>query len=223
MRVRLRKRATCLMGNSGMSVSFLLVSAFCLLLSAFFSPVHAQPGGPGPSSPLYGARPGTGKVSTGLPPALQKVGIEQRLHAQLPLDATFKDEAGNTVQLAQYFGKRPVVLSLVYYSCPMLCTQVLNGMVGTFRALSFTPGDEFDVVSISFDARETPALATEKKKLYLDYLPAAKRSQASSGWHFLTGDEANIRRVTEAVGFHYTYDSATNQFAHASGIMVMTP
>jgi len=100
---------------------------------------------------------------------------------------------------------------------------VLNGMVGALRALSFTPGSEFDVVTVSFDARETPALATEKKKLYLDYLPAAKRSQASSGWHFLTGDEANIRRVTEAVGFHYTYDSATNQFAHASGIMVMTP
>ncbi|MEO8434199.1 MAG: SCO family protein [Pyrinomonadaceae bacterium] len=222
MRVRLRKRAIST-ANSRPSVSCRLWSAVCLLLFAFCLPVQAQPGGPGPSSPLYGARPETGKVSTGLPPALQKVGIDQRLNAQLPLDATFKDEAGNTVQLSQYFGKRPVVLSLVYYSCPMLCTQVLNGMVGTFRALSFTPGSEFDVVTVSFDARETPALATEKKKLYLDYLPAAKRSQAANGWHFLTGDEANIRRLTEAVGFRYNFDVATNQFAHASGIMVMTP
>ena len=203
----------------------LFITAFCLLLTAhcLLLIVHAQPGAPGPSSPLYGARPETGKVSTGLPPALQKVGIEQRLNDQLPLDATFKDEAGHTVRLDQYFGKRPVVLALVYYSCPMLCTQVLNGMVGTFRALSFTPGAEFDVVTVSFDSRETPALAAEKKKLYLDYLPAAKRAQAANGWHFLTGDENNIRRVTEAVGFRYNFDAATNQFAHASGIMVMTP
>ena len=178
---------------------------------------------PQPSSPLYGARPETGKVSTGLPPALQKVGIDQRLNEQVPLDAVFKDESGNTVQLGQYFGKRPVVLSLVYYSCPMLCNQVLNGMAGTFKALSFKPGEEFDVVTVSFDSRETPALAAAKKKTYVDYLPAASRSSAVNGWHFLTGDEANIRRLTEAVGFRYNFDAATNQFAHASGIMVLTP
>lgn len=200
-----------------------LLYAVCLLLSAFCLLAQAQPGGPGPSSPLYGARPETGKVSTGLPPALQKVGIEQRLNEQLPLDATFKDEVGNTVQLGQYFGKRPVVLALVYYSCPMLCTQVLNGMTGAFRALSFTPGAEFDVVTVSFDSRETPELAAAKKKLYLDYLPEKRRAQAANGWHFLTGDENNIRRLTEAVGFRYNFDAATNQFAHASGIMVATP
>ncbi|HEY3027086.1 MAG TPA: SCO family protein [Pyrinomonadaceae bacterium] len=201
----------------------LLPVAFVVLLSAFCTPVHAQPGMPQPSSPLYGARPETGKVSTGLPPALQKVGIDQRLNEQVPLDAVFKDESGNTVQLGQYFGKRPVVLSLVYYSCPMLCNQVLNGMVGTFKALSFKPGEEFDIVTVSFDSRETPALAAAKKKTYVDYLPAGSRLKAMNGWHFLTGDEANIRRLTEAVGFRYNFDAATNQFAHASGIMVLTP
>jgi len=211
-------------------VSFILRSpflpvAFGLLLTAYCSlpTAHAQVGGPGPSSPLYGARPETGKVSTGLPPALQKVGIDQKLNEHLPLDAVFKDENGNEVKLAQYFGKRPVVLSLVYYSCPMLCNQVLNGMVGTFKGLSFKPGEEFEVVTISFDSRETPALAAAKKKTYVAYFPEAKRATIESGWHFLTGDEANIRRVTEAVGFRYNFDVATNQFAHASGIMVLTP
>jgi protein SCO1/2 len=116
-----------------------------------------------------------------------------------------------------------VLLSLVYYSCPMLCNQVLNGMVGTFKALSFRPGEEFDVVTISFDAREKPELAAAKKKTYVEYFPEAKRASIDSGWHFLTGDEANIRRVTDAVGFRYNFDAATNQFAHASGIMVITP
>jgi protein SCO1/2 len=196
----------------------LLLTAHCLLLTA-----QAQIGGPGPSSPLYGARPETGKVSTGLPPALQKVGIDQKLNEQLPLDAVFKDESGNEVKLGQYFGKRPVILSLVYYSCPMLCNQVMNGMVGAFKGLAFVPGDEFDVVTISFDARETATLAAAKKKTYVEYFPAAKQATIASGWHFLTGDETNIRRVTDAVGFRYNFDAATNQFAHASGIMVVTP
>jgi protein SCO1 len=196
----------------------LLLTAHCLLLTA-----HAQIGGPGPSSPLYGARPETGKVSTGLPPALQKVGIDQKLNEQLPLDAVFKDESGDEVKLGQYFGKRPVILSLVYYSCPMLCNQVMNGMVGAFKGLAFVPGDEFDVVTISFDARETSTLAAAKKKTYVEYFPAAKQATIASGWHFLTGDETNIRRVTDAVGFRYNFDAATNQFAHASGIMVVTP
>ena len=202
------------------SPSPLLPVAFVLLLTAHCSllTIHAQPGMPQPSSPLYGARPETGRVSTGLPPALQKVGIDQRLNEQVPLDAVFKDESGNTVQLGQYFGKRPVVLSLVYYSC-----QVLNGMAGTFKALSFKPGEEFDIVTVSFDSRETPALAAAKKQTYVDYLPQASRSKAMNGWHFLTGDEVNIRRLTEAVGFRYNFDVATNQFAHASGIMVLTP
>jgi len=141
----------------------------------------------------------------------------------LPLDAVFKNENGESVKLGDYFGKKPVLLSLVYYECPMLCNQVLNGMVTNFRVLAFQPGQEFEVVTVSFDNRETPALAAAKKKTYIDYLPAAKREGAAKGWHFLTGDAANIKRLTEAVGFRYRFDSETNQFAHASAIYVATP
>lgn len=186
--------------------------------------VFAQPAGPpGPSSPLYGARPESGRPSTGLPTALKDVRIEQKLNQQLPLDLVFRDESGQEVKLGQYFGNKPVVLALVYYDCPMLCTQVLNGMVTSFRVLPFQIGNEYDVVTVSFDPRETSALATKKKKVYIDYLPDKMREGANSGWHFLTGDPANIAQLTEAVGFHYRYDDATKQFAHASAIMVATP
>jgi protein SCO1/2 len=186
--------------------------------------VFAQPAGPpGPSSPLYGARPETGSPSSGLPTALKDVRIEQKLNQQLPLDLVFRDESGQQVKLGQYFGTKPVVLALVYYDCPMLCTQVLNGMVTSFRVLPFQIGNEYDVVTVSFDPRETNVLATSKKKIYVDYLPEKMRAGASSGWHFLTGDPASIAQLTEAVGFHYRYDEATKQFAHASAIMVATP
>ena len=178
---------------------------------------------PGPSSPLYGARPEAGAVSSGLPAPLRDVRIEQKLNQQLPLDLTFRDESGRDVKLGDYFGRKPVVLAFVYYDCPMLCTQVLNGMVTSFRVLPFEIGKEFEVVSISFDPRETPALAQKKKKIYVDYLPERMRADAANGWHFLTGDQANIGRITEAAGFHYRYDETTKQFAHASGIMLTTP
>jgi len=177
---------------------------------------------PGPSSPLYGARPETGTVSTGLPAPLRDVKIEQKLNQQLPLDLTFRDESGNDVKLGQFFGHKPVVLAFVYYACPMLCTQVLNGMVTSFRVLPFEIGKEYDVVTISFDPRETPALAQKKKAVYVNYLPEKMRADAANGWHFLTGDQANIEKITEAVGFHYHYDEKTKQFAHASGIMLAT-
>lgn len=180
-------------------------------------------GPPGPSSPLYGARPSAGNPSTGLPSALRDVRIEQKLNQQLPLDLSFRDENGQQVNLGKYFGKKPVVLSLVYYDCPMLCTQVLNAMITSFRVLPFEVGKEFDVVTISFDPRETPELAAAKKKVYVDYLPQKMQAGAGAGWHFLTGDAANIERITDAVGFRYHYDEATKQFAHASGIMVATP
>lgn len=186
------------------------------------SSVFAQ-GPPGPSSPLYGARPEAGNPSTGLPTALRDVKIEQKLDQQLPLDLPFRDENGNQVKLGQYFGKKPVVLSFVYYDCPMLCTQVLNAMVTSFRVLPFQIGNEYDVVTVSFDPRETNALATAKKKVYVDYLPEKMRAGARSGWHFLTGDPENIAKLTDAVGFRYHYDEATKQFAHASGIMLTTP
>ena len=183
----------------------------------------AQPGGPGPSSPLYGARPTSGTSSNGLPVALRDVGIDQKLNQELPLDLVFKDETGQDVKLRQYFGEKPVVLALVYYDCPMLCTQILNGMISPLRVLPFQIGKEFDVVTVSFDPREKSDLAAAKKKVYVNYLPEAARAGATKGWHFLTGDESSIKRLTDAVGFRYHYDEATKQFAHASAIIVSTP
>jgi len=180
-------------------------------------------GRPRGASPLYSSKPYEPSAPSGLPSVLKEVGIDQKLNQPLPGDAVFKDETGNEVRLASYFGKRPIVLALVYYDCPMLCTQVLNGMVGSFKTLSLKPGEDFDVISISFDPRETPALAAAKKNLYVNNLPESKRSGATAGWHVLTGNEENIKRVTEAVGFRYRFDQSTNQFAHASAIYVVTP
>ena len=191
------------------------IFVFCLLLTA-----SAQPGAPQPNSPLYGAAPSLGQTSSGLPKALKSVGIDQRLNEQVPLDAVFKDEQGREVRLGQFFNGKPVVLSLVYYTCPMLCNQVLNGMLGSFRQVSFNMGEQYDVVTVSFDPRETPDLAAAKKSTYIK---AYNRPGAEASWHFLTGDEANIKRLTEAVGFRYVWDEQTKQFAHASGIMVLTP
>ena len=154
------------------------------------------------------------------PTPLTQVTIEQRLDTQLPLDAQFRDEYGNTVQLGKYFGTRRVVLALVYYECPMLCTQILNGVVRAAKVLSFAPGKEYDVVAISFDARETPKEAAAKKAVYMkDY----GHPETAAAWHFLTGDVNSIKRVTEAVGFRYVWDPHSGQFAHASAIYVLTP
>jgi len=163
---------------------------------------------------------------TGLVPANQKpeilkdIGIEQRLDAQLPLDAPLRDEAGRAVRLGDYFGKRPVVLAFVYYNCPMLCTQVLNGLVGSLNVISLDAGADFDVVAISFDSRDKPSDAAAKKDAYLTRY---KRPNSAGGWHFLTGDEATITRLTKAAGFRFRYDEGLDQFAHASAIMVVTP
>ena len=194
-----------------------------LLILCLHVVANAQAGPPGPSSPLYGARPTSGTTSNGLPVALREVGIDQKLNQELPLDLVFKDEAGQEVKLRQYFGQKPIVLALVYYDCPMLCTQILNGMITPFRVLPFQVGKEFDVVTVSFDPREKPELAAAKKKVYVNYLPEAARANAANGWHFLTGDASSIKQLTDAVGFRYHYDEATKQFAHASAIMVATP
>ncbi len=156
----------------------------------------------------------------GLPVPLRKVGIDQRLNNQVPLDLVFRDELGQEVKLGNYFGQRPVILSLVYYDCPMLCTQVLNGLVGSMKALKFNVGREYEVVTVSFDAREKPELAREKKA---GYMVRYGRAGAEQGWHFLTGDEASIKALTESVGFRFAWDDETKQFAHASGIMILTP
>jgi len=154
------------------------------------------------------------------PPMLREVGIDQKLSAPLPLALSFQDETGRTIQLRQYFGEKPVILAFVYYECPMLCTQVLNGLLESLETLSFDVGKEFNVVTVSFDPGETPKLAAEKKA---SYLKQYERAGAEQGWHFLTGDSAAIRQLTSTVGFRYKYDSVTDQFAHASGIMVITP
>src|SRR4030095_3097810 len=156
------------------------LAVLSLLLASFCLPAFSQ-GGPPPNAPLYGARTDAGPATTGLPPALKEVGIDQKLNQDLPLELIFRDENGTPVKLGQYFGKKPVVLALVYYSCPMLCTQILNGMVTTFRALPFQIGKEFDVVTVSFDPRETPALAAAKKKTYVDYLRPETQSNAAIG------------------------------------------
>jgi len=177
---------------------------------------------PQPNSPLYGGGLNQGKTSAGLPPVLNKVGIDQKLNEQLPLDAVFKDENGNEVKLGDYFGKRPVILALVYYECPMLCNEVLNGLTGSLKSLSFDTGKDFDVVAISFDARENdkPDLAKNKKE---SYMKRYGRPGTENGWHFLTGTQSEIDKVAKAVGFNYYWDEKSDQFAHAGGIMVATP
>lgn len=154
------------------------------------------------------------------PLPLKHVGIDQKLNAQVPLNLKFKDETGKTVRLGDYFGKRPVILAPVYYECPMLCTQILNGLVRTLKAVTFNPGEEYEVVVFSFDARDTTALAAEKKA---NYLRRYDRKGTDAGWHFLTGDPDSIKALTSAIGFRYVWDAHTNQFAHASGVMVLTP
>jgi protein SCO1/2 len=167
-----------------------------------------------------GIRPSAGPPSNAMPAALQQVKFDQKLDAQLPADAMFKDDTGKTVRLGDYFGERPVVLAFVYYECPMLCNQILNGLVSGVGVLDQTVGTDFDVVAISFDARETPTQAAAKKATYLDRY---QRPGSERGWHFLTGDEATIKRVTDTAGFQFAWDAASQQFAHASGIIVTTP
>ncbi|HEV3470097.1 MAG TPA: SCO family protein [Pyrinomonadaceae bacterium] len=157
----------------------------------------------------------------GTPDALRDVKIDQRLGGQVPLDLKLRDEAGREVRLAEYFQKgRPVVLTLVYYECPMLCNQILNGLVGALDGVSFTPGKEFEIVTVSFDPRETPELAARKKETYVRRY---RREGAAAGWHFLTGEEAEVRRLAGAVGFGYVWDERSQQFAHSSAVMVATP
>jgi len=155
-----------------------------------------------------------------LPRQLRGVGIDQRLNNQVPLNLKFRDESGQTVTLASYFGKGPVILSLVYYTCPMLCTMAENGLLNTLRDVSFNIGEQYQVVTISIDPTETPEMAMGKKAVYVGLYgrPAAKH-----GWHFLVGDEPSIRTLANAVGFHYNYIPETRQYAHATGITVLTP
>ena len=178
---------------------------------------QAEPGFPQPRFGMM--EPGT--LATAKLPQLDDVTFKQRLNTTLPLDTTFKDEAGRTVTLAQYFGgRKPVVLAFVYYSCPMLCTQVINGVSSAVKVLPFSPGTDFDVVFISFDPRDKPETAAAKKTAVLNYW--SMQSQAGA-WHFLTGEAPQIQEVTSAAGFFYKWDEPTKQYAHMSGVLVLTP
>jgi protein SCO1/2 len=154
------------------------------------------------------------------PVALRGVDLEQKLGSKVPLDLRFRDEAGRAVQLKEYFGSRPLILSFVYYGCEDLCPLVLDGLVRSLRPLSFNIGDQFDVLTVSFDPRDTPALAAAKKQ---DFVGQYSRPGAEKGWHFLTGDEAAIKRLTEAAGFRFNYESEKDRFGHATGILLLTP
>jgi len=154
------------------------------------------------------------------PPGLKNVGIEQHLNEQIPPALRFRDETGNAVQLSDYFGRKPMILNLVYYQCPMLCGEVLSGLESALRVLKFDVGKEFDVLTVSFDPKETPEMAAAKKA---EYLKRYGRPGAAQGWHFLTGPPASIDALTKAAGFQYQYDPKNGQFAHATAIMVLTP
>src|ERR1700730_4289433 len=161
-----------------------------------------------------------GQSSAVMPAALQNVGFEPQLNAPIPLDLPFIDESGSPVRLRDYFKRKPVVLAFVYYGCPMLCNQVEQGVVGALRMLSFTPGRDYDVVFVSFDPRESADMAAQKKQSALAHF---RRPETAQGWHFLTGTKESIDAATEAANFRYSFDAKTNRFAHASGIMLITP
>ncbi len=161
-----------------------------------------------------------GLPASSVPAMVQGVGIDQNLNAQIPLELKFKDETGQTVRLGQYFRQKPVVMALVYYECPGLCDLILNGLSHTMQQISLNVGSDYEVVTVSFDPKDTWQLATAKKA---NYIEKYNRPGAKEGWHFLTGDQASIKSLTETVGFHYNYDPISKQFAHASAIYVLTP
>ncbi|MBI5091908.1 MAG: SCO family protein [Candidatus Hydrogenedentes bacterium] len=163
---------------------------------------------------------GAAQAQMKAPNPYSDIRIDQKLGDQIPLDLEFTDEDGKAVRLRDYFGAKPVVLTLVYYECPMLCTEVLRSSLDAFNALSFGMGNEYTVLTVSINPNDTAELAAAKKKTHLDNY---KRGGGADGWHFLTGKQDAISALADSVGFHYVYDEATKQYAHASGIMVITP
>ena len=178
-----------------------------LLAPAVLLNASGAPGSPPPDAPLP-------------PPPIKEVGFDQKLGEAIPLDLVFRDEADESVRLARYFGKRPVVLSLVYFNCPMLCGMTTDGLVRSVRALRFEPGTDYEILSVSFDPHETAEVASEKKRTVMAQYG---RKSGPGGWHFLTGDAVSVAALTKAVGFRYVWDAEQKQFAHATGITVLTP
>ena len=195
-----------------------------LALSVFSGATQAQNNADTPAPLNYGRASASAVKSQAPGPqdrALSSVRWEQKLNSQLPLEVPFKDEAGRDVKLGQYFtGHRPVVLAMIFYNCTMLCSQVLNGTMTGLKGTQYTPGKEYDVVIISINPTETPALAATNKK---NYLAEYGFTGTEDGWHFLTGTEANIRKVTDSAGYFYSYDKTTKQYAHPGGIVLATP
>ena len=199
--------------SRGLAYLCLLTVAVCVTRAQ--ARAQQQPGMPG-SMGFTG-----GIVASNVPPKIQHVTFKQRLGERLPLDARLTDESGKTVALGDYFGSgKPVVLAFVYYQCPMLCPLVMNGISSALKVVPFVPGKDFDVVLVSFDTRDTPEAANAKKRAHLQHWGAP---ETADGWHFLTGTEQEIRRVTEAAGFTYQWEEETQQFAHVSGLLVATP
>ncbi|MGA2274695.1 MAG: SCO family protein [Bryobacteraceae bacterium] len=195
------------------------VGALCASFLFTAAAALAQPGQPAPMQPSYSLQ--DSNLKPVLPGALQGVGIDQELDAQVPLSTIVRDEAGREVPLGAFFHPgKPVLLAPVYYRCPMLCTEILSGMESALKVVSLDPGKDFEVIALSFDPKDTPELAAAKKA---NYLRRYHRPNTANGWHFLTGDEANVRAVTDAIGFHYQYDPKTDQYAHASAIVILTP
>jgi len=166
------------------------------------------------------AAPDAGPAANYRPSVLQNVGFAPPLNGHLPLDTPFRDETGRDVQLHEYFTQKPVLLAFVYYGCPMLCDQLEQGVVGTLRMLSFNPGRDYEVVFVSFDDRESPDMAAQKKATAMSHF---RRPETASGWHFLTGSKTSIDALTKAANFRFSFDTKTNLFAHASGILLLTP
>ena len=196
-------------------VVLLWFSAF-FALSAVKSLGAQMASGPG----VAGYKQEAGIVSSAMPKALQSIGFDQNIDQRVPLDTVFRDESGAAVRLGDYFGRRPVVLVFAYFDCPMLCTQVINGLSSALGVLSLVPGKDFEIVTVSFNPADTPASAAAKKAIYIERY---KQPAAAASWHFLTGDPASIERLTHAAGFRYAWDADTRQFAHPSGIIVLTP
>jgi protein SCO1/2 len=167
-----------------------------------------------------GAAPATSPPSNLMPPQLAGVDFVPPFGATMPLDTEFRDDQGRDVHLGDYFGSKPVILTFGYYQCPMLCTEVQRGIASVLKVVKYRPGTDFQVVFISFNPKETPAMAAAKKKAALDYY---HRPGTDDGWHFLVGDDANVRRAAQAAGFKYVYDPKTGLYAHATGILVLTP
>jgi protein SCO1/2 len=171
-------------------------------------------------APAAGYKQQPGISASIVPAPLREIGFDQNLNQQVPLDTELTDETGRVVRLGDYFGSKPVVLAFVYYECPMLCTQVLSAMTSSLNLLSLDAGKDFDIVAVSFDPRETPAQAAARKAITLERYD---RPGAAAGWHFLTGPKESIERLTRAAGFRYVWDEDTQQFAHPTGVIVLTP